>query len=89
MSDTPAAETQQMQEAGFLMGTIKAEIDTACPFVIEVGTENPYYLDPVDLEESYKSDGMKIWFKYRGLRRMNRCPKANPISVTEIQKRAE
>jgi hypothetical protein len=67
--------------------TSKAEGD--CPFAIMVEAEEPYYLDPINLDESYKVAGEKIWFKFRGLRMMNRCDKASPIEISEIQKREE
>ena len=42
------------------------------------------------LEESYKAmrnDGEKVYYKYRPLRRMNRCTEANPIELIDIKKR--
>jgi hypothetical protein len=93
---TTVNETTDMEQAkemiaqGFLMGTIKTyATEGNCPFVIEVVGETPIFYDPINLEEVYKVNDQKIWFKFAGLRRMNRCIKANPISILEIQKRAE
>ena len=77
---------------GYIPGIIRnLENEDGCPYVIEV--ENPdgnYMLDPLNLEDaSFKKEGMKVWFKFTGLRIMNRCPKASPISLNDIQKRAE
>ena len=80
-----------MIEAGFIKGTIvTSKVEGDCPITIQVeGKEDAYFLDPINLEENYKKDGEKVWFKFEGLRRKNRCNKANPISIIEIQKRVE
>ncbi len=80
-----------MIEEGFIKGIIvTSKVEGDCPITIQVeGKEGSYFLDPINLEDNYKNDGEKIWFKFAGLRRMNRCEKANPISIIEIQKRVE
>ena len=81
-------EENRMMEAGFLKGTIvysSAEGD--CPYVIDVEDPNYNMFDPVNLDENYKADGAKIWFKFAGLKMPNRCDKANPINILEIQTR--
>lgn len=90
-SQNTSMETKKMMEGGFLAGTISASTTQGdCPFTIKVdGDEGSYFLDPINLDESYKKDGEKIWFTYNGLRMMNRCDKASPISIKEIQKRAD
>ncbi|MFT7071938.1 hypothetical protein [Patiriisocius sp. Uisw_017] len=76
----------KMMEAGFKSGTIVAsKIEGDCQFTIEMTGEKLYFLDPINLEEQYKKDGMEVWFTFTGLRMMNRCEKANPINVNEIQ----
>ncbi len=76
----------KMMEAGFKSGTIVAsKIEGDCPFTIEMAGEQPYFLDPINLGEKYKKNGMEIWFTFTGLRMMNRCEKANPINVNEMQ----
>lgn len=84
-------ETKKMIENGFLAGTISAStVAGDCPFTIKVeGDEGSYFLDPINLDETYKKEGEKIWFTYNGLRMMNRCDKASPISLKEIQKRSD
>lgn len=86
-----SASDKSMIEAGFSLGTIEAStVEGDCPFTIKIDDEDtPYLLDPINLEEPYKVDGQQVWFKYSGLRMMNRCDKANPISIIEIQKREE
>jgi len=90
MENQPSEAEKKMLAAGFLMGTVIAEPNGGgCPYTIEVAAETPYYLDPLNLMEYYQKDGKKIWFKFQGLRMMNRCEKANPVSIQEIQERAE
>jgi hypothetical protein len=85
-----SAEIKEMTAQGYLMGTVKVYASEGnCPYVIEVADDTPYYLDPINLEESFKQEGTKIWFTFAGLRMMNRCIKANPVSILDIKKRAE
>jgi len=80
---------KKMMDAGFKKGTIVySEEEGDCPYTIKI-EESGNFLDPINLEESYKAGGTEVWVKYNGLRRMNRCVKANPVSIAEIQKRAE
>ncbi|MEZ4779930.1 MAG: hypothetical protein R2786_11190 [Flavobacteriaceae bacterium] len=89
--ETIVLDAKKMIADGFIKGAIVASTEEGdCPYVIEVaGRQDNYYLDPINLDEAFKIGGQKIWFKYNGLRMMNRCEYANPISITEIQKRAE
>ncbi len=86
---TQMVDAKKMIEAGFLEGVIvtsKKEGD--CPITIQVeGKDGAYFLDPINITEEYKIDGEQVWFTFGGLRMMNRCEKANPISIIEIQKR--
>jgi len=84
------AAAKQLMDQGFMKGTIVySEKENDCPYTIKVEADEPYFLDPINLDGAYKNDGEKIWFKFTGLRRMNRCEKANPVSITEMQKRGE
>ena len=89
MSTEDTNTEQKMIEAGFKKGTIiYSEEEGDCPYTIQI-EENGNFFDPINLEESYKTGGLNVWVKYNGLRMMNRCIKANPVSIAEIQKRAE
>ena len=85
------ANDRSMIEAGFKLGTVEVStVEGDCPYTIKMEEgDTTYFLDPINLEESYKVQGQQLWFKYAGLRMMNRCDKASPISITEIQKREE
>jgi uncharacterized ParB-like nuclease family protein len=80
--------TEKMITDGFTPGQISISTEEGdCPITIKVEGENgAYYLDPIDLKEDFQIEGEQVWFKYGGLRRMNRCEKANPISIIEIVK---
>jgi hypothetical protein len=87
MSMANAKNDTEMISEGYSKGTIVAStIENDCPYTIRMEDKESYLLDPVNLEETYKKDGMQIWFKFTGLRMMNRCDKANPITITEIKK---
>ncbi len=87
--NTVGADTNteaKMLEAGFKKGVVVASNEEGdCPYTLRVsGQDN--LLDPINLEENYKSSGVQVWFKYNPLRMPNRCEKANPVEITEIQK---
>ncbi len=85
-----AKEAKKMTEAGYKKATVIASTKEGdCPFTLKMEGDVPYLLDPINLDESYKSDGMKVWVTYSGLRMMNRCDNATPVSIKDIQKRAE
>lgn len=89
--NTTQMDTEKMIADGYTKGLIViSKIEGDCPITIQVdGKDGAYFLDPINLEDSYKNEGEKIWFKFTGLRMKNRCMKANPINIIEIQKRVE
>ena len=80
----------QLINDGFHLGEIQYLKDSECSYII-IDQATKAKFDPINIsEESYKSvrnDGEKVYYKYRPLRRMNRCPEANPIELLEIKKR--
>ncbi|MBK5212637.1 MAG: hypothetical protein JJE55_03115 [Flavobacteriaceae bacterium] len=80
---------QKMIAAGYLLGTIVySDKEGDCPYTIQMPGDKMefYYLDPINLEEKYKKDGQKVWIKFGGLERMNRCDKATPAQVIDMKK---
>lgn len=80
---------QKMMEEGYLLGTIVySDKEGDCPYTIQMPGDKMefYYLDPINLEEAFKVDGQKVWIKFNGLRRMNRCDKATPAELVDIKK---
>ena len=85
-------EVEKMMAAGFQAGTIVAsDAEGDCPFTIRLEDKTGTLMyDPINLDKSFstfKQDGMKVWFTFAGLRMMNRCEKANPINLIDIQTR--
>ncbi len=83
---------EKMMAAGFLPGTVVySDLEGDCPYTVQLKGDKMefYYVDPMNLEEPYQKDQQKVWIKFNGLKRMNRCNKANPVFIEEIQKRAE
>jgi hypothetical protein len=76
-----------MTKEGFLSGTIiYSEKEGDCAYVIDVDNEgHSYMLDPINLDKSFMKDGQQVWFKFTGLRMMNRCTKANPVNIIEMK----
>ena len=83
--------TEKMIAEGYAAGVIElSSKEGDCPVTIRLeGTEDSMYYDPIEIDDSYKVAGMKVWFKFSGLRMMNRCPKANPIRIESIKKREQ
>ena len=55
---------------GFTPGVIqKSTQKEDCIFTIQVSELNkqPYFLDPINLDEAYKKNGLAVFFKYRAL----------------------
>lgn len=78
-----------MKAEGYLLGTIiYSDKEGDCPYTIQMPGNKMefYYLDPMNLEESFKKDGQKVWVKFNGLRRMNRCDKAVPAEIVDMKK---
>lgn len=75
--------------SGHTSGTVVySNIEDDCAYTIKVTNTNAdiFYLDPINLDELFKKDNMKIKFKYNTLKIMNRCDKATPISITDMIK---
>ena len=85
----PAVDESNMIAQGYLKGIIRySEAEGDCPYAIEVESDDyNYMLDPLNLEEAHKKDGHKVWFKFTPLRMPNRCEKASPVNLTEVQQR--
>tara|TARA_R110000787_G_scaffold15134_3_gene46806 strand:+ start:14272 stop:14643 length:372 start_codon:yes stop_codon:yes gene_type:complete len=87
-------DSKKMIANGYLAGKISISTEEGdCPTTILIeGKNGAYYYDPINLSEdfnkdgAYDNDGEKVWIKFSGLRRMNRCDKASPIHLNEIVK---
>lgn len=80
---------EQFLKEGYVKGIIVySSLESDCKYTIQVVAEGNFF-DPINLDDSFKIDGAKVWFKYFPLRMMNRCDKANPISIDHIEIREE
>ncbi len=82
----------QMLADGYLPGRIiYSDLADDCEYAIQFkdGEKDFYYVDPVNLPEEFRRDNVTVWVKYRNLRRMSRCEKADPVELTKIENRDE
>ena len=84
-------KNSEMLAAGFTMAeVVESKKEGDCLFTLKMENKgNEYFLDPINITDEFKIHGEKVWVKYSGLRRMNRCIKANPVTINEIEKRME
>ena len=85
---TSADIAAKLISKGFTPGVIQESTQKEdCIFTILVSEQNkqPYFLDPINLDEAYKKNGLAVFFKYRALRMMNRCQRANPVEIQKMQ----
>lgn len=85
-------EAKAKMAEGYLPGRIiYSDLADDCEYTIQLkdGEKDFYYVDPINLNENFKRNGQTVWVKYGGLGRMNRCEKAAPVSILEIENRDE
>jgi hypothetical protein len=79
---------EQLIADGFVKGMVVVQKQkSACPVIIVL--DNGEKIDPINIEEAFTADQLNVWVKFARLRRLNRCPEAHPVNITEIQKKAE
>ena len=81
---------KQMEDEGYQIGTVQYLKNSKCEYII-IDVKTKAKFDPINISEEtyneFRKDAQKVYYKYRGLRMMNRCPEANPIQILEIKKR--
>lgn len=66
------------------MGTIVySDKEGDCEYTIK--TNDGRMFDPQNMDKAFHKNGMKVQFSFSPLRMMNRCEKANPVSLTTIK----
>ncbi len=74
---------------GYSVGAIKYTDNGDCSYTI-IDDKTKSKLDPINMSdkkfEAFKSKSTKVYFKYRSLRRANRCSDARPIEIVDMQK---
>ncbi|MFT4662903.1 MAG: hypothetical protein ACI8XB_003196 [Patiriisocius sp.] len=80
------SEDKNMIEEGYSSGKVVGDESSDCKFTIDLDDENyTYLLDPINIEDEFKKDGLMIWVKFSALRMQNRCNNANPVNITDIK----
>lgn len=73
---------------GYALGTVIYQKDSECSYII-VDEKTGVKYDPVNMDDDtysgFKVDATKIYYKFRPLRRMNRCNEASPIELESIK----
>ncbi|MCO4821018.1 MAG: hypothetical protein KC469_03045 [Flavobacteriaceae bacterium] len=79
-------------KAGYKLGLVEFNEEGKCVYTITDQSTNEVY-DPVNFmeiaEDDLKNDIVKVYYKFRPLRMMNRCDDLQPIEITEIKKRED
>ncbi len=73
---------------GYVFATVMHNKNSLCEYVI-VDKKTGLKFDPINIDneqfKTFKVDGKDIYFKYRPLRRANRCEDLQPIEIEDIQ----
>ena len=84
---TKQMETNLINE-GYSKGTISFIKESKCSYII-IDEASGTKFDPINIDEekysAFKSEGTKVFYKYRSLRMLNRCSEALPIQLLEIK----
>ncbi len=58
--------------------------EESCRWFLEIDNEPSGLLDPVNLPKEFQKANTQVWVLFSGMRRMNRCPEANPVWIQDI-----
>ena len=78
-------ETTRMQKKGFVKATvINFELD-GCEYVLQL--ESGEKVEPANLDEEYKTDGLEVWVKYKADdEKVGACMIGPIVEIKDIQK---
>jgi hypothetical protein len=81
---------ERMKKEGYEFGVVQYLEDSDCSYVIYNESSHarldPFNFISKDFSE-FKENGLKVYFKYKPLRMMNRCSEASPIELISVIKR--
>lgn len=76
---------EQMLKDGYIKASVKDNTKSECGFVLTKDPTGEVFL-PINLEDSLKQDGIKIWLKYRPIKPVQAtCIVGMPISIEDIE----
>lgn len=88
-SNANGAETYPNKE-GYVIGQVsKFDVEGACAYAIKTEGEDSEWLDPTNLGDEFKQNGLIVVFSFTSLRMANRCEKARPIEVIDMSVKEE
>ena len=83
---------ENLLKDGYELGIVKIPEESDCTYII-LNETTKVNLDPINFNisdyEDFRVKDLKIYFKYRQLRMMNRCNEALPIELISILKRED
>jgi len=83
---------ERMVKDGYTLGTVLFLKNFDCEYIIKEENAAAKF-DAINFESAqysdFKQDSLKIYFKYKPLRMMNRCKDALPVKLLSIRKRKE
>lgn len=84
LTETKMAQKETLLKEGFTAGTIEHSVKEGdCEWTIKL--ENGIYYESLIMKDEYKKDKLEVFFKFRPLRRMSKCNKANPVEIVEMR----
>lgn len=84
-AEATAQETVETTQDDMTIGVIQQPTTkSGCEYTIRV-KEVSYSLDPTNLGDEFKKDGLKVRFSYRPLRMQSRCPESQPVEVEKME----
>lgn len=69
---------------GEILSNPALDNESNCAWFLKLDQDSINLLDPVNLNEDFQQNGIKVWVHYSGMRRMNRCPEASPVWVQDM-----
>jgi len=82
--ETKMAQKETLLKEGFTAGTIIHSTEEGdCEWTIKL--DNGIYYESLIMKDEFKKDNLEVFFKFRPLRRMSKCTKANPVEIVEMR----
>ena len=83
-SETSALKPSEAHLAATITTGNHAKNREGCPWLLHIDKPPNQVLDPINLPQEFQRTNAKVWVKFSGMRRMNRCPEASPVWVEDI-----
>lgn len=83
-SETSALKPSEAHLAATITTGNHAKNREGCPWLLHIDNPPNQVLDPINLPQEFQRTNAKVWVKFSGMRRMNRCPEASPVWVEDI-----